>query len=181
MKEWQKIKTLETSQFGKYYRVEKDQVLTPAGESGEYSVIRMHPHVVIIPVDNDRQIYMVRQHRYPLDKVTLELPIGSTDGQELLVAAQRELEEETGFAAKEWDYLGRFNEGSGIGEIYGHAFIAKQLSKIANPRLDDLDRDLIEISKHTLADIRKMIISEEIENASTICAFTKAMLAAKLK
>lgn len=176
MKKWQKLRTLENHPYGTYYKVDSDEVITPGGQPGNYFVIRLAPHSVIIPIDSDGNIYMVRQHRYPTNQITLELPMGNTDGQDPLETAKRELEEETGLTAESWEYLGRFQEANGIAEIYGHIYLAHGISKAPNPRQDKLDKNLFELVTFSEQQIRTMILDGTIEDASTICAFAKMML-----
>jgi 8-oxo-dGTP pyrophosphatase MutT (NUDIX family) len=181
MKKWKKVETQEIQRYGKYYRVETDEVLTPAEKHTTYSVIRLHPHSVIIPLDPDGKIYLVKQHRYTTDQITLELPMGNTDGENPLEAAQRELEEETGLTSDRWEQIGRFQEANGIAEIYGHVFIARDVHPLENARTDELDQDLFEIVTHTFAEIQDMIAAGTIEDASTICAIAQATFTKKLK
>ncbi len=181
MKKWQKIETREVQRYGKFYRVETDQVLTPGEKETTYSVVRLHPHSVIIPLDKNGSIYMVKQHRYTTDQVTLELPMGNTDGEDPLEAAKRELEEETGLTSEHWEKIGRFQEANGIAEIYGHVFLARDVHPLENARRDELDRDLFEIVTHTFSEIQNMIADGTIEDASTICAIAQASFSQKLK
>ena len=96
---------------GRFLQVFGDQVTLPDGKSTfrEYIV---HPGaVMVIPllVDDQGQtrIVMERQFRYPMGQVMIELPAGKRDGQEdLLLCAQRELREETGYSATQWAHAG---------------------------------------------------------------------------
>src|SRR5713101_9407729 len=92
---------------GGFLEVKEDQVKLPDGKTAvrEYLV---HPGaVVIIPVLADGMLVMERQYRYPLHNHFYELPAGKTEpGEDPLLCAQRELLEETGYAAKGWQPLG---------------------------------------------------------------------------
>ena len=96
---------------GRFLQVFGDQVTLPDGKSTfrEYIV---HPGaVMVIPllVDDQGQtrIVLERQFRYPMGQVMIELPAGKRDGQEdLLLCAQRELREETGYSATQWAHAG---------------------------------------------------------------------------
>ncbi len=177
MKKWQKIKTLKRYSFGigdrEFYGLDHDQVITPGGADGEYFVIRNSPHSVIIPIRPGGIILLVRQHRYATDEVTLELPMGNSDGGDLLLAARRELEEETGHTGH-FAEIGKFQEANGIAEIWGHIFIAHEVVQASNPASDPMDKDLIELCPYTIQYVRKAIAQGEITDASTICAFAIA-------
>ena len=96
---------------GRFLQVFSDEVTLPDGKSTfrEYIV---HPGaVMVIPLLTDGQghtrIVLERQFRYPVDQVMIELPAGKRDGQEdLLLCAQRELREETGYTATQWAHAG---------------------------------------------------------------------------
>jgi ADP-ribose pyrophosphatase len=96
---------------GRFLQVFSDQVTLPDGKSTfrEYIV---HPGaVMVIPLLIDAQghtrIVLERQFRYPVGQVMIELPAGKRDGQEdLLLCAQRELREETGYSATQWAHAG---------------------------------------------------------------------------
>lgn len=117
---------------------------------------------------------MVRQHRYPKDLVTIELPMGSTDGQDPLIGAKRELEEESGLKSDDWVELGRIQVANGISDSVGHLYLARNVIKVQVPTLDPADQDMIDGLVFTLEEARKMMVKGEIEDAGTICAFAKA-------
>lgn len=170
---WEKVKTKKCYEFGKYYSVIVDEVITPGGKKGEYSVIRMNPYSIIIPIDEFGKVYFVKQHRYPTNNFTLELPMGNTDGEDALSAAKRELEEEVGLISDEWKKIGKINEANGVGEITGIVYLAKNVRSARNPKKDLLDENLFEIKKFSLDEIKQMIVDEKIEDAATISAMAK--------
>ncbi len=96
---------------GDFLRVRRDTVALPDGgrSTREYVV---HPGaVMVVPLLTDTQgdlrVVLERQYRHPIGKVMLEFPAGKRDGDEdLLLCAQRELREETGYRATEWAHAG---------------------------------------------------------------------------
>ena len=96
---------------GRFLQVFSDQVTLPDGKNTfrEYIV---HPGaVMVIPLLTDAQghirIVLERQFRYPVGQVMIELPAGKRDGlEDLLLCAQRELREETGYSATQWAHAG---------------------------------------------------------------------------
>jgi ADP-ribose pyrophosphatase len=104
-------KTSDKILSGRFLQVFSDQVTLPDGKSTfrEYIV---HPGaVMVIPLLTHAQgptrIVLERQFRYPVGQVMIELPAGKRDGQEdLLLCAQRELREETGYSATQWAHAG---------------------------------------------------------------------------
>ena len=88
----------------------KDTVQLPNGRTSTREVIRHVGAVAVVPMTDDGQVVVERQFRYPLNEVITEIPAGKLDGktEDKLSAAKRELEEETGYLAKEWISLGDF-------------------------------------------------------------------------
>ena len=103
---WRVLGTREVY-LNPWIRVREDKVLRPDGEPGIYSVVEFQPAVGIIALTNDEQIYLVGQYRYPTGTCSWEFISGYCEpGEELLVAARRELSEETGLTATRWTALG---------------------------------------------------------------------------
>ncbi|MEM7570722.1 MAG: NUDIX hydrolase [Pseudomonadota bacterium] len=79
-----------------------------------------HDAAVIIATDEQGNLILVEQYRYPLDARTIELPAGligdepDHSGEETLAAARRELEEETGYQSDDWQILGRYASSAGM-------------------------------------------------------------------
>lgn len=96
---------------GDFLRVRRDTVALPDGgqSTREYVV---HPGaVMIVPLLTDAQgglrVVLERQYRYPVGQVIVEFPAGKRDGgEDLLLCAQRELREETGYQARDWAHAG---------------------------------------------------------------------------
>ena len=93
----------ETVFKGRLMHVKRDRVRLPNGGESTREYI-VHPGaVVVIPVFENGDLLLERQHRYPLHRDFIELPAGKIDpGEEDLTCARRELEEETGYTASEW-------------------------------------------------------------------------------
>ena len=92
---------------GNFLRVRRDSVSLPGGGQGTREYV-VHPGaVMIVPLITDAQgglrVVLERQYRYPVAQVIIEFPAGKRDGgEDLLLCAQRELREETGYQAREW-------------------------------------------------------------------------------
>ena len=88
----------------------KDTVQLPNGHPATREVIRHIGAVGVVPVTDDGKVIVERQFRYPLNRVITEIPAGKLDSftEDRLSAAKRELEEETGYTAKEWIEIGDY-------------------------------------------------------------------------
>jgi ADP-ribose pyrophosphatase len=98
---------------GGFLEVRCDTVSLPDGSRATREYIRHGGAVAVIPLLDDGRVVLVRQYRYPLGKVLLELPAGKRDaGEATLGCAVRELAEETGYVAGEWAYGGRIHNAA---------------------------------------------------------------------
>ena len=140
------------------------------GQARPFYVLDMPEWINVIALTDDERIPMVRQYRFGIETLTLEIPGGMCDpGEEPLVAARRELREETGFEADEWSPLGWVHPNPPIQNNRCHTFLARGARRVGEPRPDDNER--IEQVMLPLAEIPKRIASGEITHALVIAAF----------
>lgn len=177
MKEWKKLGTLKVHNF-RFFRVDEDKVMSPGGQEVDYSLVRMTSlFVIIIPVDTLGRVWLVKQHRYPLNRFMIEFPGGVVDPDEdALQAAKRELEEEVGLRSDNWRTLGVIHEAGVTLEALGFVFLAFDVEKIPNPKRDLMDKDLFEIIQYEISTFQEMIKKVIITDSATISAFCKARL-----
>lgn len=85
----------------------RDDVLLPSGATASREFV-IHPGaVMVVAALDDGRLVMERQYRYPMGKAMVEFPAGKLDpGEHSLACAQRELQEETGYVAREWAHAG---------------------------------------------------------------------------
>ena len=95
---------------GKILHLYKDTVSLPNGNEAFRELVRHHGAVCILALTDDRQVIVERQFRYPVDEVITELPAGKVEPGETdwLATAKRELQEETGAVATDWQFLGYY-------------------------------------------------------------------------
>lgn len=159
----------ETVFKGVLLEVRKDQVLLPNGKESirEYIV---HPGAVVILafLDNGNLLFE-RQFRYPLRRVFLELPAGKIDhGEAFIDTARRELQEETGYVASEWEYLGVMHPCIGYSDERIEIFAARGLHLAGEKQLDHNEfLDVVELSP---ADAKAAVWNGQITDAKTIAA-----------
>ncbi len=98
---------------GGFLEVRKDTVRLPDGSAATREYIQHSGAVAVIPLLDDGRCVLVRQYRYPLQKVLLEWPAGKLEaGEKTVTCAMRELLEETGYTAAEWAYGGEIHNAA---------------------------------------------------------------------
>jgi ADP-ribose pyrophosphatase len=176
IKKWKKVKTEETYHCGKWYKVDKDKIITPGGKEGTYYIIKKTPSVIIIPTDKKGNVYLTRQHRYPIDEYSLEFPAGHSDGEKKsLQCAKKELGEEMELISKKWQYLGYFYESLGMSNIKIFVYIAKEVMKKENGIKDPLDKNLHETYITNTKKLKELVRKNEIKDGLTMTAFIMAL------
>ncbi len=129
--------TSTTLLSGGFLEVRKDTVRLPDGRSATREFVQHPGAVAVIPMLDDGRLVLVRQHRYPVNKVLLEWPAGKLDVNEnTLACAQRELQEETGYTATEWAYAGEMHNAAAYSSESIWLWFARGL-KAGPTRLDD--------------------------------------------
>lgn len=114
MKDFENLKEIKIASEeiynGKVVHLYKDTVELPNGRTATRETIRHIGAVAVVPLMDDGKVVIEKQFRYPLNDIFTEIPAGKLDSktEDRLSAAKRELEEETGFLAKEWIELGDY-------------------------------------------------------------------------
>ena len=157
---------------GKVINITLDDIELPDGKKSFREVIRHPGGFVAVAMKDENTILMVKQYRYAIQKVSIELPAGKLEKDEdIHDAIKRELLEETGYRAKNWKDLGYINTTPGICDEKLYLFLATDLYYDA-PCPDD--GEIIEAYEYKLDDIFKMIKDGEINDSKTICALMRA-------
>lgn len=166
---WKKISS-KLIYKNKWLSLREDSVLTPEGKKGIYSVVEIASDFLFIAaVTDQKEIYLTRQFRYPIDAETWELPGGQIDNDKPATAAVRELEEETGYISRDLHKIGEIFADTGISGSLGHVFLAQKLEWTSD-QLDTAD-GIIESQAFSIPAIHEMIISGKIKCPHSISAF----------
>ena len=113
---------------GEFLRVTLDRAVDPAGYEIKRLIVHHHGSAVILPVDDQGRILLVRQYRLAARKYLWELPAGRIDsGERPLDAAKRELAEETGFRAGAWSRIASFYPSPGFLSEKMYVYVARGL------------------------------------------------------
>lgn len=106
-----------------------DEVARPDGSPGIYGVVHFRNLAVgVVPMDGDGRVALVGQHRYPLDVMSWEIPEGGSPlGEDALDGARRELREETGLSASEWQEIGTYHLSNSVSDEEAILYLATGL------------------------------------------------------
>lgn len=157
---------------GKVVTVIKDDVELSDGYKSFREVV-VHPGgVVIVALTDENKIILVKQYRYPIKCVNIELPAGKLEfGENPDLAAKRELEEETGYRAKDWKSLGYINTTPGICTEKLYLYMASGLEFVGE---HPDEGEIIKSKEYSLNQVFDMIKSGQINDSKTICAVFRA-------
>ena len=156
----------------RWLRLREDEVVRPDGGSGIYGVVEVaNPAVFVVALTDDDEVVLVDLYRYTTGRWSTEIPAGSTDGEDALVAARRELAEETGLAADEWVEVGAMSSLNGICDAPEHVFLARGLRAVAgDAAATQAEEGIADVRRVPFADVLGMIGRGEITDAETMAA-----------
>ena len=158
---------------GAIIHVDHMTALLPNGKTALREVAVHMGASAVVPVDEEGSVYLVRQFRAPLEKVTLEIPAGKLDhpGENRLEAAQRELREETGFSADSWKKITDLATTPGFCSEVISIYLAQNL----HSGKTDFDEDeFLNLVKMPLSQAVDQVMAGEICDSKTICGLLMA-------
>ena len=168
-------KTINSTEIfsGKVITLRTEDVSLPDGNVGYREIIHHPGGVGIVALTDDNKILMVKQFRKAIEKEIYELPAGKLEkGEDPLVCGKRELEEETGYTAKEFVPLGFLYPSPGITDEITYVYLAWGLEK-GNKNLDE--DEFLDVCEMTIDEVYSQIMNNSINDAKTVIGFLKAM------
>lgn len=157
---------------GRIITVLLDTAGLPDGGTAQREVV-LHPGgVAILALDEADNVALVRQYRYPLHGLLLELPAGKLDpGEDPVTGALRELKEETGAVPDTFLPLGRILPAPGCYSEVLHLFLARNLH-MGEQHLDP--GEFLHVERIPFDEMVHRCLDGEIEDAKTVAAVLKA-------
>ena len=156
---------------GRIFNVAVDRVRLPHGATVDMEVVRHPASVILIPIDSDGRVVLVRQYRYPVNRWLWELPAGSVDpGETLEAAATRECAEEIRLKPGTLERLGSLYPSPGYCDELMVFFRLTDLRALGSNDPEahvDPDEDL-QVCPYQLTQIRDLIQQDEIQDMKTI-------------
>ena len=154
---------------GTLLHVKKDTVRLPNGNIAYREWIKHPGASAVLPVTPEGRLIFVRQYRYPIQQVTLEIPAGKLDaeGEDPLDCAKRELSEETGYQAEKYTFLTKLATTVGFSNEFIYIYAAEGLT--AGRQHPDED-EFINVCTLTMDEAMEKVRSGEICDAKSITA-----------
>ena len=173
-------KTLSSEKIfdGRILHIRRDTVELPDGARAAREVVDHPGGVCVLALDDENRALLVRQFRYPYEKVLTEIPAGKLEiGEDPEKAALRELKEETGAVPGTFRSLGELYPSPGYcGEII-RMYLARELT-FGEAELDE--DEFLNVERMDFGTLVDLVLSGEIRDAKTIAAVLKAKLLLKL-
>ncbi len=161
----------QTIYEGRKLSLKVDTITLADGQSYKREIV-VHPGaVVMVALDDDGNIYLVKQWRRAAGRVLLELPAGTLEKDEAPdITASRELQEEIGLKAGQIEPLGGFFSAPGFSTEYLHLYVARDLTE---SQLPADEHEEIEVLKVSLEEAMRLIEAGEIQDAKSVAGLCR--------
>ncbi|HKG53452.1 MAG TPA: NUDIX hydrolase [Anaerolineales bacterium] len=162
----------ETLLQGRAFKVRRDYLKTPTGDETKLEIIEHGGSVVVVPIDDDGNLLLVRQYRHAAQQDLLELPAGTRHKEEPFEeCAAREIREETGMEAGKLKKVGNFYLAPGYSTEFMAVFLATELKH--NPLQADFD-EFLQVEKIPVRKAIELFQSDEMLDAKSLAAWLLA-------
>lgn len=156
----------ELAYDGSFLKVTRDRISLPDGAQTHREFIRHPGAVVILPLFDDGSVLLERQFRYPLDQVFIEYPAGKIDpGEDPLECAKRELQEETGYTASDWQFVCTIHNAIAYSDEHLELYLARGLTA-GQAKLDD--GEFLETFRASVSDMLEMVRNGQVTDVKTV-------------
>lgn len=158
-----------------WIRLTEHQVINPGGGKGIYGVVHFKNIAIgVVALDEDNNIYLVGQYRFPLEAFSWEIPEGGGPHHEdPLLSAQRELLEETGLVAARWEPIVQMHLSNSVSDESGIVYLARGLEqRTAEPE----ETEQLFVKKIPFEQAYQMVKDHQITDSLSVAAIQKIKL-----
>jgi ADP-ribose pyrophosphatase len=147
----------------------EDRVLLPNGKESSRIYIEHPGAAAVLQITKEGDVLLIRQFRYPIRSVTIEIPAGKKDDPDEtgLACVQRELEEETGHQSDRIEHVMDIHNCLGYSDEKIELFIAYDVHQVEHPRPAD-DDETIEVLRCSKDEVARMLEAGTITDVKTI-------------
>ncbi|MCX7744461.1 MAG: NUDIX hydrolase [Flavobacteriales bacterium] len=158
-----------------WIRVEEHNVINPSGKKGIYGTVHFKNIAIgIIPVDNEDNTWIVGQYRYPLEQYSWEIIEGGGKiGIDPLDSAKRELLEEAGIVANQWELLTTLHTSNSVTDELGIIYVARDLH-FTQSQPDETEQ--LVVKKIPIKDAVNMVLNNEITDSISMIGLMRYWL-----
>lgn len=159
-----------------WIKLDEYQVINPAGGTGIYGKVHFKNKAIgIVALDDDRNIWLVGQYRYPLNEWSWEIPEGGGPHHlDPLESAKRELKEETGLVADEWQMILRTHLSNSVSDEVGFVYLAQRL-KQQEQNLEATEADM-KVWKLPFKEAFQMVLDGKITDSLSMMGILRVNL-----
>jgi 8-oxo-dGTP pyrophosphatase MutT (NUDIX family) len=156
-----------------WIEVIESQVTTPAGKPGIYGKVHFKNTAVgVIPLDEDNNTWLVGQYRYTVNEWSWEIAEGgSPENESPLETAKRELKEETGIVATQWEEIMKIHTSNSVSDEVGFLYLAKGLT-FGEPEFESTEADM-QIKKLPFVEALEMVMTGAITDSLSVAGILK--------
>ena len=159
---------------GKIVKLTVDTVELPDGGTSIREIVDHPGGVAILALDEENRVPVVRQYRYAFSRVMLEIPAGKREvGEEPFLTAQRELQEEVGATAAQWDDLGTLIPSPGC---YGETLYLYLARGLTFGAVDPDEDEFLECERMPFDELYRLCMDGTVQDAKTVAAVLKVKL-----
>ncbi len=157
---------------GSIVQIRRDTVQMPDGETADRDVVDHPGAVAVLALDHADRVLLIRQYRHPVGRLLWEIPAGLRDvpGEPLQETASRELLEEAGYVASDWQVLADVYTSPGISSERLRVFLAKDLTEVPPAErgyVPDHEEAHLRIDWAPLDEIVSKFLTGELHNGVT--------------
>ena len=144
-KQWKVLRSV-TKESLRLFEARYNYLVNPRnGKEVEVVVLSGNDAVNVMAITTENKVLMIKQYRFGINDYTTEIPGGLVDeGEDILLAAQRELREETGFSGENWQYLGKIAQNPVFQDAYIHHYLLIDAQKTHPTEFDEAE-DIVRV------------------------------------